>query len=863
MSSVDMGILREGRLEFGRRDLLRFAGVMHPSYKWNWHHRTIADTLNRFFSGELKRVMVFVPPQHAKSELTSRLFPAWALGKNPDLKIVLASYSASLAESMNRDVQKFIDSEEYGEMFPDTRLQSSGVGGKYIRNAERFDIVDRAGYLKTVGVGGSLTGTPADIAIIDDPHKDREEAKSALISQKVWDWYTDVLKTRLHNDSGVLLIQTRWDDMDLAGRLLKQMHEAMSRGDDNIEYWTVICFPAIKENDSNPDDPRKVGEALWPEKHSLKRLLEIKATSLRTFQSLYQQNPQPVQAGGECYKMFDVNNNTGEFKYDPEIPLHFSFDFNVNPYMSCGVFQIYSEMIGERKYFKVFMIEEVCLRSPNNTTKAVCRHLRNKYNNHQSTCYIYGDPNGMREDTRSEQGFNDYVIIREELANFRPILRIYKKAPSVAKRIDFMNAIFADAIDRLEMKIDKRCTNTINDFLYIKEESDGTKQKLKAIDPITGINSEKYGHCFAGYTQIMTDEGNKNIYRIKAGDRVLTRYGYKKVLKVHDNGYRPVKKYRIGNKQITCTPNHKFWTKKYGFYPIGHLINRNTFCIFDENTKKICKKKLSITEGLHLQDTPRQLKGLIGFITRVGLGLMGNSKKKDTIDTNGFVKLGKSLPNIIFIMLMTILLITIYPIYVALMGVSILVSIMIKCLMSKRNIRLLSLSLRRKKRLRNGINQMKGKTGTKNIIENYLILLLELTNVLNVVRNTKGNNYLWGKNIAASDAKTMQLQEKEGKIKRILRNGVVLCAEISLKLIDIAKRRIVKRNVGRNYERVYDITVEDNHEYFANGILVHNCSDLCDYFTVGAFPDMYGLFLNGGKSSIPTVGIRKTHNGYN
>lgn len=491
---IDLAVLKAARDEMARRELLKFASVMQPMYKWNWHHKVLADTLDKFAKGELKRVMVFMPPQHGKSEFTSRLFPAWAFGRDPDKKIVLASYSASLAESMNRDVQKYIDDEQYAELFPDTKLQNAGANGKYIRNAERFDIIDHKGYLKTVGVGGSLTGTPADIAIIDDPHKDREEAKSALISQKVWDWYTDVLKTRLHNDSGVLLIQTRWDDMDLAGRLLKQMHEAIARGDENVEYWTVICLPAIKENNDNAYDPRKIGEPLWGAKHSLKRLLEIKSTSLRTFQSLYQQDPQPVQAGGECYKMFDPTGNVGQHEYNPDVPLHFSFDFNVNPYMSCVVYQIYSETIGEKKYFKAYQIDEICMRSPNNSTKGVCRQIRTKYHNHQSTCYVYGDPNGMKEDTRSERGFNDYVIIREELGNFKPSLRIYTKAPSVAKRIDFMNALFANIIDGLEISIDKKCTNTINDFLYIKEESDGTKQKTKAIDPITGITSEKYGH---------------------------------------------------------------------------------------------------------------------------------------------------------------------------------------------------------------------------------------------------------------------------------------------------------------------------------------------------------------------------------
>lgn len=504
LSFMDLLDLQAAKNELDRRSMIRFAARMNPSYKWNWHHHKIAAALEKFFAGELKRVMLFVPPQHAKSTFTSQMFPAWALGKNPDLKIILASYSASVAEAMNRDVQKYIDTPEYAGLFPETKLQAAGANGKYIRNAERFDIVDHKGYFKSVGVGGSLTGTPADIAIIDDPHKDREEAKSPAISQKVWDWYTDVLKTRLHNGSGVLLIQTRWDSMDLAGRILQQMDDAIKRGDEDIEYWTVLCFPAIKEHNDNPEDPRKIGEALWPEMHSLSRLNQIRSTSLRTFQSLYQQNPMPVQAGGECYKDFDMNANTGEYiadnpatdcyVYNPELPLHFSFDFNVNPYMTCTVHQVYKDLINDRTYYKSYQIDEICLRSPNNTTKGICRHIRTKYAGHLSTCYIYGDPNGKKEDTRTEKGFNDYSIIKKELANFKPSFRVHPKAPAVATRIEFFNSVFSFSIPELEFYIGKRCTNTINDYLYIKEESDGSKQKLKAIDPITGINSERYGH---------------------------------------------------------------------------------------------------------------------------------------------------------------------------------------------------------------------------------------------------------------------------------------------------------------------------------------------------------------------------------
>ena len=167
--------------------------------------------------------------------------------------------------------------------------------------------------------------------------------------------------------------------------------------------------------------------------------------------------------------------------------------------MTCTVWQITeANSKGENpnsKVLTVVLIEEICLRSPDNTTAGICNYINRTYTHrHESTTYIYGDPTGMKEDTRTEAGHNDYVIIRRQLAALQPQLRISRKAPSVYMRISFMNALFAGAIKDLAIGIDQRCQHTINDFLYIKEESNGTKQKIRGTDPVTGILCEKYGH---------------------------------------------------------------------------------------------------------------------------------------------------------------------------------------------------------------------------------------------------------------------------------------------------------------------------------------------------------------------------------
>lgn len=272
-----------------------------PSYEVNWHHRLLMEKLQLFAEGKIKKLLVFMPPQHGKSELTSRRLPAYILGIKPDTKIIGCSYSASLAASFNRDVQRIIDDQAYKDIFPNTTLNSSNVKssakGSYLRNADIFEVVGHRGFYKSVGVGGSLTGTPADIGIIDDPVKDAVEAESATYRARAWDWFTQVFLTRLHNDSQIIVTQTRWNLDDLSGKILKVMNE---RND-----WVVLSLPAIKEGVTHPEDKRKEGEALWAEKHSLERLLEIKHASPRGFHALYQQDPRPFE-GGLCYPKFYV-----------------------------------------------------------------------------------------------------------------------------------------------------------------------------------------------------------------------------------------------------------------------------------------------------------------------------------------------------------------------------------------------------------------------------------------------------------------------------------------------------------------------------------------------------------------------------
>jgi predicted phage terminase large subunit-like protein len=287
--------LDEIAAERARRNLIRFTSYTLPRYEVNWHHQVLGSYLDRVLSGEIRRLMAFMPPQNGKSELVSRRFPAYALGKYPDLRIIASSYSASLAGDMSRDVQKVMETDEYAALFPGTRLPTNRDTES--RTALHFDIVGRAGYYRAAGVGGPITGKTANIGIIDDPVKNRDEAESEAFRRSVWGWYTSTFYTRLFGDSGSIIIcLTRWHEDDLAGRLLRMMQE-----EPGADQWTVLNFPAIAEAERHADDPRTIGDPLWPSKYPLDELNRRRIVSGEyDWNALYQQHPIPP--GGAMFK---------------------------------------------------------------------------------------------------------------------------------------------------------------------------------------------------------------------------------------------------------------------------------------------------------------------------------------------------------------------------------------------------------------------------------------------------------------------------------------------------------------------------------------------------------------------------------
>jgi predicted phage terminase large subunit-like protein len=266
------------RRRLGQTKLLGFTQYTFPRYRVGPHHNAICEKLEAVERGEISRLMVFCPPRHGKSELVSRRFPAWYVGRNPAKQIISASYGQDLASDFGRDVRNIVGSPEFGAIFPGTSLAADSM-------AKNRWHTNKNGMYIAAGVGTAITGRGADILNIDDPLKDREEADSQIIRDKVWNWYTSTAYTRLMPNGAVIVTLTRWHEDDLAGRLLNEMHNG---GD----QWEIVNFPAINAE----------GDALWPGQYNRAALDRIRAAvGERDWSALYQQNPVPTE--GALFKV--------------------------------------------------------------------------------------------------------------------------------------------------------------------------------------------------------------------------------------------------------------------------------------------------------------------------------------------------------------------------------------------------------------------------------------------------------------------------------------------------------------------------------------------------------------------------------
>ena len=252
---------------------LPFVKKMWPGFIHGRHHAVLAKKFEDVAAGKIKRLAISLPPRHTKSEFGSYMFPAWFLGKFPEKKIMQASNTGELAVGFGRKVRNLVMSDQYAEVFPDVKLrQDSKAAGRWATN--------KSGEYFAIGVGGTMTGRGADIAIIDDPHTEGEATMAAFnpeIYDKAYEWYTSGPRQRLQPNGAIIIIATRWSESDLIGRVLK---DAAERG--KSEEWDVVEFPAILPS----------GNPLWPEFWPLEEMLALKEELPPSkWNAQYQQRP--------------------------------------------------------------------------------------------------------------------------------------------------------------------------------------------------------------------------------------------------------------------------------------------------------------------------------------------------------------------------------------------------------------------------------------------------------------------------------------------------------------------------------------------------------------------------------------------
>ena len=255
------------------------------AYEVARHHRVIAAALEEVEAGRIKRLIISCPPRHGKTRLASMLFPAWYLGRNPRKSVVFATYNDKYAIDIGGVVKTMMQSPLYAHVFPELELAYGGAATDRLRIAGGGDMF-------CVGVGGTLTGRGGDINLIDDPIKNRQEADSIVVRDKLWNWYQNVFRTRMMTkDAALVIIATRWNEDDLIGRHIDPTNPYYN--EEEAATWKIINLPALAED----DDPlgRPIDEPLWPARFDTKFLLDQRRSDPRGFTALYQGRPTPAE----------------------------------------------------------------------------------------------------------------------------------------------------------------------------------------------------------------------------------------------------------------------------------------------------------------------------------------------------------------------------------------------------------------------------------------------------------------------------------------------------------------------------------------------------------------------------------------
>ena len=746
-------------------------------------------------------------PTH-NSELSSRCLPAFMLGKNPDLKIGICSYAATIAKDFNRDVQRIIDTPEYQALFPETKLNGSNVvtiSSNYLRNSDVFECVGRQGGLRVVGRGGSLTSKTVDIMILDDLYKDASEANSPIVRAGAWDWYTKVARTRLHNNSQQLIVFTRWHPEDIIGKIIESERVVKIERWEDLENvgkdWALVNFPAIKVGEPTEIDGRQDGEPLWGERHSLERLMKQKMLDPVGFQCLFQ--GEPGSAEGRLYHPFKTWINKDDYGTFVRRGCYIDVADEGSDYLAAICYDIYksgNDTWNEKKQrfepILFALVTDIVFtdESTEITSVTVPRMI-----NEQGTQKVW---------IESNNGGSQYAknITKKVRALCIPFYQGANKESRIVTSAPFVNTqiVFPFGWETRYPKAYDHLTN------FLRQFSANTHDDM----------------CFVAGTMIATPFGNKPIEEIKVGDFVITPLGYRKVIAAGCTGIKKVtEKYGL-----CATPNHPIFIGNK-FERIDSICGTYENLVYLYNIKSLLlwkyKKLLFSTEW----NTALWGRESIIFLNQKQM--LAESIRKDCILRFGnFITERKYRKGFAFIIKTAILLIMTSLIWNAYQFGNI-------CKNTRKRIfkipnmlrKIVRLCRKDKRKQKNGIGQRMAGLGIANI--HYL--LIKLREISKFVFNVVKNFYL----IKKKQDFVVILAEKNTEQEY---SNITASAKIAGKNLSMENRSPVQEikssvaylaehplSIGQGYsrkEKVYNLTIEEAGCYYANGILVSNCDAL-------------------------------------
>lgn len=739
-------------------------------------------------------------PTH-NSQGSSRFLPADMLGHFPDLKICICSYAATIAKDFNRDVQRLIDSGKYRAIFPDTQLNGSNVvtvANNYLRNSDVFEIVNHAGSLRVVGRGGSLTSKTVDVMIYDDLYKDSAEANSPIIRTAAWEWFTKVAQTRLHNDSQQLVVFTRWNPDDIIGKIIESEKVIFVEKWSDLEdipdgAWVLINFEAIKTGEPTEIDNRKPGQPLWPQRHSLERLLQQKQLDPLGFQCLYQGNPGDATA--YLYQPFKTWVEKKDWGQYVRSGCYVDVADQGDDYLFAATYDIYkseNQIWNEAKrrmeplLFALITDIEFTDESTEVTTVTVPRMINA---NGVQKAWIESNNGGSQFEKAVKKKVSALTVPFYQSENKES--RIITNAPFVNQHI-----IMPFGWETRYKKFHDHVVGFLRKF-DANEHDDG---------------------CFVAGTMIATPFGDRPIEEIKIGDYVITPIGYCRVMASAMTGTKEV----INKCGLTGTPNHPVFQKK-SFDGLAGISEDMVSLHCYKEQKKWKYKKL-----LFSMESNTALWGRESIICLNQTPILEENIRKDCMLRFGnFITEKKYRRAIVFIIKTGILLITTLATWNVYQFGNICRS------MQERILKMLDIEKKTRKHWRkhknlqsDGTEAQQGENGTKNTrwrLTTHRGIQMFVCNVVgNFCRAIGMQSFVAmnvGKNIAQEPCHTLVHADNAGKNLDTVkgshqaRNGNFVAGD-------------AQQHIATHTAQVYNLTIEMAHCYYANGILVSNCDGL-------------------------------------